>query len=369
MPPAIMVCMSDTYPGMKSNAADEIRYIDRYVKAGVSSTTGGSTPAGILAATGWGTRRHLGARPAALSQGAPRGRRPRPRQRHEDRRLVRAGAGHPGHVAGRAPSRMGPGRQKRRAAEPRQPRGAEVADRARRQDDRPSRASTSTARTSTWTRWAIWRGNDPPDRQGITEIRHVEGFLAYWDELRRRHPDMLIDTCASGGRRNDLETLRRAVPLVAERLPFRARRHPRAYLRHGALDSLLRHGRVGRQRLRRPQPLVSLVGNRSQRGPRERPDWTNYRRMIDRVAAAAPYFSGDYYPLTSYSLDETAWMAWQFDRPDLGEGWCRYSAAPTVTTSRQGSRSAGWKPDARYIVTDLDSGRSHEDTGDRPSGD
>ena len=60
---------------------------------------------------------------------------------------------------------------------------------------------------------AYWRANDDPDRQGITEIKHVTGYLAYWDELRRRHPDMLIDTCASGGRRNDLETLRRAVPL------------------------------------------------------------------------------------------------------------------------------------------------------------
>ena len=58
-----------------------------------------------------------------------------------------------------------------------------------------------------------WRTHDAPDRQGITEIRHVTGYLAFWDELRRRHPGLLIDTCASGGRRNDLETLRRAVPL------------------------------------------------------------------------------------------------------------------------------------------------------------
>ncbi|MCX8107730.1 MAG: alpha-galactosidase, partial [Verrucomicrobiae bacterium] len=58
-----------------------------------------------------------------------------------------------------------------------------------------------------------WRRHDPPDRQGITEIKHVTGYLAYWDELRRRHPNMLIDSCASGGRRNDLETMRRAVPL------------------------------------------------------------------------------------------------------------------------------------------------------------
>ena len=61
---------------------------------------------------------------------------------------------------------------------------------------------------------AYWRANDAPDRQGITEMRHVEGYLAYWDELRRRHPGLLIDSCASGGRRNDLETLRRAVPLL-----------------------------------------------------------------------------------------------------------------------------------------------------------
>ncbi|MFA6112327.1 MAG: glycoside hydrolase family 36 protein, partial [Candidatus Latescibacterota bacterium] len=59
-----------------------------------------------------------------------------------------------------------------------------------------------------------WRDNDAPDRQGMTENLHVQGYLAYWDELRRRHPDMLIDSCASGGRRNDLETLRRAVPLL-----------------------------------------------------------------------------------------------------------------------------------------------------------
>jgi len=45
----------------------------------------------------------------------------------------------------------------------------------------------------------FWRKNDAEDRQGITEIRYVEGFLTYWDELRRRNPGMLIDTCASGG--------------------------------------------------------------------------------------------------------------------------------------------------------------------------
>ena len=59
----------------------------------------------------------------------------------------------------------------------------------------------------------FWRGNDAPDRQGITENKYVSGLLAYWDELLKRHPNLLIDECASGGRRNDLESMRRAVPL------------------------------------------------------------------------------------------------------------------------------------------------------------
>ena len=60
---------------------------------------------------------------------------------------------------------------------------------------------------------AYWRAADAKDRQGIAEIRHITNLLAYWDELKRRHPNMIIDECASGGRRNDLEMMRRAVPM------------------------------------------------------------------------------------------------------------------------------------------------------------
>jgi alpha-galactosidase len=60
----------------------------------------------------------------------------------------------------------------------------------------------------------FWWGADSPERQGMTENLYVQGYLAYWDALRQRHPDLRIDSCASGGRRDDLETLRRAVPLI-----------------------------------------------------------------------------------------------------------------------------------------------------------
>ena len=57
-----------------------------------------------------------------------------------------------------------------------------------------------------------WQAADAPNRQGMSEIRHIEGLYAFWDELLKRHPDLLIDNCASGGRRIDLETVGRSTP-------------------------------------------------------------------------------------------------------------------------------------------------------------
>jgi len=60
---------------------------------------------------------------------------------------------------------------------------------------------------------AAWYAEDAPDRVGISEIRHIEGLYALWDRILAAHPGIMIDNCAAGGRRIDLETLRRSVPL------------------------------------------------------------------------------------------------------------------------------------------------------------
>lgn len=55
-----------------------------------------------------------------------------------------------------------------------------------------------------------WRDNDAPDRQGVNEIRHINGLYAFWDELQRRFPDLRFENCASGGTRTDIEMMSRA---------------------------------------------------------------------------------------------------------------------------------------------------------------
>ncbi len=52
-----------------------------------------------------------------------------------------------------------------------------------------------------------------PDREGITEIRYMEGLYRMWDEIRETYPHLAIDNCAGGGRRIDLETCSRSIPL------------------------------------------------------------------------------------------------------------------------------------------------------------
>lgn len=56
----------------------------------------------------------------------------------------------------------------------------------------------------------IWAHNDLPDRRGISEIRYLEGLYRLLDRLMQTFPEMMIENCASGGRRIDLEMLRRS---------------------------------------------------------------------------------------------------------------------------------------------------------------
>ena len=43
---------------------------------------------------------------------------------------------------------------------------------------------------------------------------------------------------------------------------------------------------------------------------------------------------GDYYPLTSYSLQPDHWIAWQFNRPETGDGVVQAFRRPSATGRR-----------------------------------
>ena len=209
---------------------------------------------------------------------------------------------------------------------------------------------------------SYWRAADAPDRQGMAENLYVAGYLEYWDELRRRHPNMLIDSCASGGRRNDLETLRRAVPLLRSDYiiePVGNQNHtygisfwyPYYGTGSGATDPYMLRSVL----------CPHFTGCWDMR--RRDLDFDTVRRVMGQWERFAPCMLGDYYPLTPYSQQNTVWMAWQFDRPDLGQGVVQAFRRADCVYERARLKLRGLDPAATYAVTNLDT-----ETTDKISG-
>jgi alpha-galactosidase len=72
------------------------------------------------------------------------------------------------------------------------------------------------------------------------------------------------------------------------------------------------------------------------------------------VADDCKDYYGDYYPLTSYATASDAWLAWQFDRSDTGEGMVQAFRRPQSPFESARLKLRGLDPEARYTVRDLD---------------
>ena len=200
-----------------------------------------------------------------------------------------------------------------------------------------------------------WRNNDAPDRQGITEIKHITGYLAYWDALLKRNPGLLIDSCASGGRRNDLETMRRAIPLWRTDYildPVGSQSHT-----YGISLWIPLHGTgenaADTYRLRSVMcPYFNGIFDLR----RKDQDYDVIRKHYADRKRIQKYWFGDYYPLSDYSLEHSQWMAWQFDLPEEKEGMIqvfRRDASPYEVIRYPLS---GLDPDSFYSFEDIDGG-------------
>jgi alpha-galactosidase len=166
--------------------------------------------------------------------------------------------------------------------------------------------------------YPYWQAKDLPDRIGMAEIRHIEGLYAYWDSLLVRFPELLIDNCASGGRRLDLETVSRSAPLWRTDYQYG---EPNGYQCHtyGLNFYLPVHG-TGPSSADNYNFRSGLLGAMTT-GLCCRPI-EDIRNTIRDYKELRPYFYGDYYPLTS-SVNYTGdgvWLAFQMDRPERGDG-------------------------------------------------
>jgi alpha-galactosidase len=220
----------------------------------------------------------------------------------------------------------------------------------------------------------FWAKADLPGRRGLVEMRFVEGLYAFWDELRRRHPGLLIDNCASGGQRLDLEAIGRSVALWRTDyncFPFMnadaSQVHGVGLNRWLPLNATSPFTVPGDTYQVRSALSAGLVLNVEEFGMSDcrAPDfpWDWYRERIDEAKRLGAYFRGDFYPLTPGIFDPAAWLAYQLLIPDKQDGAVlafRRAESPMAAASFQ---LHGLQQTTNYQILDADSGRALEATG------
>lgn len=221
------------------------------------------------------------------------------------------------------------------------------------------------------------RTNEKDDRQGMNENLHVQGYLQYWDDLLARNPGLWIDSCAGGGRRNDLETMRRSVPLHYSDHGYG--NHPVKLAFHHTLYEWLPYFKEvtlswdigGNARFdHRIDSYSYHCGMAPMLFPtldirRDDYDYALAKKMIAiwrRASGLILY--GDYYPHAPFHRNAKEWVAWQFDCPEKGCGLVqgiRFSESPEATLT---IHPKGICPGAMYFFENTETGETRDISGE-----
>lgn len=202
-----------------------------------------------------------------------------------------------------------------------------------------------------------WRDADEPGRSGIKEIRHIENLYKFWDYLLERFPGLLIDNCASGGKRLDWESIGRSAPLW--RSDYYHYDDPDGYQCHtyGLNFFLPIHGTgilLPDQYSFRSSLSSALQCNWKVTEPGV--SVLDMQQRIREYRDIREYYYEDYYPLsgTGDLTGSDVWLAYQMHRPSDDSGivvaFRRQNAPDAEYTVRLG----GLTPDASYTLVDCD---------------
>ena len=166
--------------------------------------------------------------------------------------------------------------------------------------------------------WAAWDAKEAEQlgypRTGITENHYADGYLRVFSELLKRHPNMFIDACASGGMRYDLETLRYA--FLHTRSDFWADIESAQCQTFGCASWIPYWG-TGFANLSL-YDVRSHIGNSIGVGAGDEAGAEKLKEALTEWRSLVKYLQDDYYPLTAYAGKSRQPMAMQFGKTEEG---------------------------------------------------
>lgn len=194
-----------------------------------------------------------------------------------------------------------------------------------------------------------WRHTDAEDRQGIAEMKYIEGLYAYWDRIAEAWPDSVREECASGGNRIDLETVRRMH--LHQKTDYWFDNEVDQASLWGLSQYLPNNVVVAHlNRLDDYSFHSTLASSLCLGWIADAPDFdtARARRFTERYEAVRHLLIGAWYPLLPYSRSRGDWIASQYHRPDLDEGMILAFRRPDSPYRTVDVSLHGLTPDATY---------------------
>lgn len=169
--------------------------------------------------------------------------------------------------------------------------------------------------------------NDEENRQGITEIKHIMGVYRLFDELHKKYPDLLIDNCSSGGRRIDIEMLKRSIVffrsdyqcefnLTAEVLQVHNSGAQKYFPLLGCTTKM--YDKYSIRSAYSSSFGGAFYNAYFQNMTDSELDFIS--EILEEYKSIRKYFSKNFYNLASDVLDMTSWTVWRFHDDEKDEG-------------------------------------------------
>ena len=204
-----------------------------------------------------------------------------------------------------------------------------------------------------------WTAADEKNRKGITENLYVQGYLSLWDKIIERYPSIYMDSCASGGGRNDLETMKRAVPL--HYTAWFDGNHEDYDMKGKMTQALFAwfpyfkneiYETTNMYKVRMnyaPLSLMNLNGLLY-----ANTDWTYTKRGYDEFEQIRDYFYADYYQLFEWESKANRWNGWEFYDPATASGYASVFCHEATSNLTETVKLKGLDPEKTYRITDFD---------------
>jgi len=208
---------------------------------------------------------------------------------------------------------------------------------------------------------AFWNCSRSPEEAALAELRHINGLYRLWDALLSKYPHLLIDNCASGGRRFELESIKRTIPFFRSDYQCGFNTDPDVTQCHNTISEYLPYNgcttKIKSDTYAARSTYSSAWGLacwncRSQSMNEEDLQWVS--RISHEYKLLQPYFSCDYYSLASAGYDKSSWAVWQYDRPEKNDGIILAFRRAASEISLMGFSVSAVKPGMRYILRDMD---------------